>query len=125
MFGPNSRDSAVDVAISDMYARTNLPMTQFANCHSTVRYNLIRSLCMSSYGSPLRDYSSNHVTRFYTAWIKCVRRVLCLHALYNPHNIITQYLRDFTVDVQLHRRFLNLLISAFDSKNVCLCNTQQ
>ena len=123
IIGKDRLIKSIDNAIKELYVNTNLLLSQFSACNIDVKYRLFKSYCMSVYGSQLWDFSSHHCERFYTAWRKCVRRLIGVPN--TTHRCLLHLIcNDTNVDTQLHCRVLNFLLSCSKSKSshvqVCL-----
>lgn len=117
--GPDVGDDGIKISIGDFYRRVNVTFAQFSKVEPDVKYKLFKSLCMSLYGCQLWDYSSSHVQLFYTAWRKCIRRMWSLP--YRTHcSLLHLICQDTTIEVQLHKRFLNFFKSIIESSNTCM-----
>ena len=83
-------------------------MSHFNHCKFDVRYELFKTFAMPLYGSILWNYTSTGIKRFYTAWRKCVRRVLGVP--YTTHcNLLHYICADDDVVTQLSRRFVKFI----------------
>ena len=74
---------------------------------------------MSAYGSVLWDLSSKDCDLFYTAWRKCIRRILGVP--YNTHcDLLHLICDDHPIDLQLHLRFIKFFMAgrASESENI-------
>ena len=74
---------------------------------------------MSLYGSVLWDFESREVLQFYTEWRKAIRRLFNL-----PRRTHRRYLYlicyDPPIDVQLYKRFNQLIHTMQNSDNDCV-----
>ena len=117
LVGPSTDNDVMTTAISAFYRSVNMIISHFSHVCTQVKYKLFNSFCMSLYGSQLWNYSSGNIDRFYTAWRKSIRRLLCLP--YRTHNcLINSICEDIPVDLKLHSRFLNFFDSILSSKNL-------
>ena len=76
------------------------------------------------YGCLLWDLSCNHVEIFYTAWRKCMRRLLNLP--YRTHNVLINAIcPGIPAEGIIHNRFIKFMKDSLDSNNACvsLCAT--
>jgi hypothetical protein len=118
-FGPGLSDEHFQAVINDMYARTNVLMATFGKCQFDVRYKLFQSFCTAAYGSPLWDFSIRGAKKVYTAWRKCVRRVLGVPP--TTHCALLPVLcNDVSLDKQLHKIFLRFFDNGVNSSNDCV-----
>ena len=76
VIGESACKTMIGNAVNDLYIRTNILLSKFSHCQTSVRYTLFRTYCMSIYGSNIWNLSSPDCERFYVAWRKCVKRVL-------------------------------------------------
>ena len=114
--GQDMLTSAINDSINNLYKNTNILMSQFSSADAETKYKLFKSYCMSVYGSQLWDYSKNICNKFFTAWRKCIRRLLGLP--YNAHSDLLHLIcDDIPVHAQLHTRFVKFLKSCIHSKN--------
>ena len=68
-----------------------------------IKYLLMKTYCMSIYGSPLWELVSNCIDRFYVAWCKGIRRLLVLP--YNTHcELLNLICDDLPIDNQIDSR---------------------
>ncbi len=114
--GHNSDAVCIDRAISDLYAKTNMIMCHFSYCSYQIKYQLFRTFCMPLYGCTLWNFTGNNINRFYTAWRKCVRRIIGV-----PYNTHGRYLHEICEDdpiiVQLLSRFIKFVKTIVKSDN--------
>ena len=90
IIGPNIMNTLIKRSIDDLYnMKTNQWLWSFGFIKGNVKRTLFNSFCMAVYGSQLWDYSTNAPEAFYTAWMKCLRRIDGL-----PHTIILPVLWD-------------------------------
>ena len=73
--GTNQNTINITKAISDLVYRTNILMSRFRSCNSSVLSKLFRSYCTAFYGSSLWGLSDAALQRVTVAWRKCLRRV--------------------------------------------------
>ena len=115
--------SNVDKAINDLVYRTNILMSRFGHCTTSVRLSLFDAFCTSYYGSPLWKLSVQDIDPFCVTWRKCMRRILKLdcrmRSKYIPIVIDKPNIR-----TQLLCRFTNFWFKCFTSDNpiVHLCS---
>ena len=74
---------------------------------------------MPFYGSVLWDLSCTDINMFYTAWRKCIRRILNISSRTHCRYLNT-LCADFPVDMQLHTRFLKFFHMTLSSNNDCI-----
>ncbi len=92
-------------------------MSHFSYVHHDIRYMLFKTYCMSLYGCTLWDYDSREVQRFYTAWRKCIRRLMGLP--YTTHcNLLNIICQDLPVIDQLLKRCIQFISGVIKSANV-------
>lgn len=90
----------------------------FHNVDVNCKYHLFKNLCTSFYGSQLLDFSCRGVNQVYVAWRKTLRKLLKLSN--RTHSSLLPYIvDDFSIDVQLHCRFLKFFHGLINSSNVC------
>ena len=115
LIGPNTFKDVITNSINEIYRNVNILCAQFYTTDVDVKYRLFKSYCMAVYGSQLWDYSSKLCELFYTAWRKCIRRLIGVS--YKTHN---RYLHlicgDVPVNIQLLCRFANFANSCYNSK---------
>ena len=64
------------------------------------RYKLFKTFCVSVYVSQLWDFKSKQCDRFYTAWLKCIRKLIRMP--YQTHsNLLHLICNDLPVDTHL------------------------
>jgi len=115
IIGPNVLKLAIEDKVHELYKNTNLLMAQFSKSDIDVKYNLFKSYCMSVYGSHLWNFARKECKLFYTAWRKCIRRILGVPS--NTHcNLLHLICEDYPVELQIHMRFINFFISCKASK---------
>ena len=118
-FGPGLSDDHFKAAISDMNWRTNDMLATFGNCNYSIKYKLFKSFCTAVYGSQLWDFSDSKVECVFTAWRKCVRRVI--NVPYTTHCVLLPLLcDDIGFEAQIHKRFLSFFEKAVNSSNHCV-----
>jgi exonuclease III len=121
MFGVFDKSKAIDYAIRELYSRTNRIMSHFSHTDRFVKYKLFKSFCMPLYGSSLWDHTSPHIVTFYTAWRKCIRKLMGLP--YRTHcKLLAPICNDHDITTQLNIRLLKF-IKSLSSSNNTLCNT--
>ena len=114
--GQDNLRKSIERSITELYVNTNMLMTKFAKCSITIKYKLFKSYCMSVYGSQLWDFSSKLCDKLYTAWRKCIRRLLGLP--YNTHSRFLHIMcNDINVEQQLQMRCINFVMSCNKSKS--------
>ena len=117
LIGNNVENSEISNVISHFVGRVNGIIAYFSSAHSNVKYQLFKTFCMSLYGSPLWDFSGKNVSRFWTTWRKCLRRLLGLPP--RTHNVLLPLIvGDHCVETQLHARFVNFFSGALKSSNM-------
>jgi hypothetical protein len=119
IIGNNVTETYIKKVTDDFVKRVNVMLGNFKFIYHETKYELFKVFCMSLYGSLLWDYSSAHVNMFYTAWRKCVRRILGLP--YRTHNnLLPSICNDAPVDWQLHRRCITFVTQCLNSHNSCV-----
>ncbi len=114
--GVDSDTAAIDRSITELYSKTNMIMSHFSHCNVDVRYELFKTFCMPLYGCALWKYTGIDIKRFYTAWRKCVRRILGVP--YTTHcNLLSYICNDDDVVTQLSRRFVKFVQTVHKSGN--------
>ena len=114
--GKEALEKQVNMAINDMYFRTNILMSKFRKCHYNVKYKLFKSYCMSVYGSALWNFEKVKVVeKFLIAWRKCVRRLLDL-SYKTKRVLLPAIVNDIPPDVKLHKRFLKFFHACLKSE---------
>ena len=109
LIGQDRLSLSINSAISELYVNLNMLMSQFSNCDINVKYRLFKTYCMSLYGSQLWDYSNDtHCERFFTAWRKCIRRLLGLPNTTHKR-LLNLICNDVSVELQLYCRVLNFI----------------
>ena len=117
-FGPGLLDEHFKAAINaDMCNRTML--ATFRKCNYTVKYKLFKSFCTAMYGSSLWDLSDKKVECVYTAWRKCLRRLLDVPPTTHC-DLLPIICDDKSFDLQIHKRFLGFFEKAVSSTNSCV-----
>ena len=117
--GVNMIEKQIDKAIGEINWRTNMLMSQFKQAYTYTRYSLFNAYCMSLYGAPLWDLCSNSIERLYTAWRKCVRKVM--NVPYKTHSELLPLITcDVSIKTKIYRRSLKFLHSVVNSKCKCL-----
>ena len=103
--------------VNDFYVKDNMALIHFMHAHSHITYRLLKSYCMSLYGSQLWDFQSKVMEAFYVPWRKSVRRILGV--LPTTHRKYLHYIADDRdIKVQLHTRFMKFIQSAHQSPNL-------
>ena len=109
-------------AIDNLIINVNGILSLFSNAHTTVKYCLFQSYCMSMYGAVLWNFNSVGFKKVCTTWRKCIRHVFQLsnmtHSRYLP--LICKYV---PIKLNIYRRFNRFLYSIVNSDNsiVRLC----
>ncbi len=102
-----------------MIVHTNTMSSIFAKAEIDVKYKLFKCYSMSFYGSPLWDMSNKCISRVYTTWRKCLRKLLCLPS--RTHcDLLPLICNDLPVSLQLCIRFVKFITGALNSKNECV-----
>ena len=115
-FGANTVNSNVDICIQDFYCRVNMIKSHFKYASLNLKYMLFKTYCMPLYGSQLWDFSSEYVSKFYTAWRKAIRFLLDLP--YTTHcDLLHHICCDNRIDIQLYMRFVKFAKSFCFSQN--------
>lgn len=110
---------AVNRSVGDLYGRTNLLLSQFGLCSALLRYKLFETYCTSVYGAELQNYYDGSTEKLYTAWRKCVRRVVGL----SPRTrcgLLPYIVHGTPIELRLHRRFLNFIYHSCNNNNAIL-----
>jgi hypothetical protein len=116
LLGKNVMQRRIQMAVSDLYKRTNVLMSQFYHAGYNVKYHLFKSHCMSLYGYHLWDLSKPFMENLYTAWRKCIRMLLKLP--YRTHNtLIPVIIDDLCIQAQIAKRFVRYFHTIFHSGN--------
>ena len=114
--GRDSNKTSIDDAINDLYCKTNMIMSHFSYVDFDVKYKLFKSFCMPLYGCVLWNYFSRDIQRFYTAWRKCIRRIIGVP--YKTHcNLLHLIVEDLDISTQLLNRCSKFIKSIIDSNN--------
>ena len=107
---------SINNAVTELYSKTNMIMSHFWHSDAVVRYELFKTYCMPLYGCTLWNLTSSHMDRFYTAWRKCVRRVLGVP--YTTHcNLLHHICQDTDITTQLFTRFVKFVKLTMRSQN--------
>lgn len=114
--GPNADRIRIEMGVNDLYRRTNTILAQFKHVAAEVKYFLFKSFCMSLYGSPMWDLSKPQVQSIFTAWRKCVRRVMGIPTR-THNNLIPFIINDIDIQTTLEKRAINFLRTSFKSEN--------
>jgi hypothetical protein len=114
--GPGVESNGIREIISDFYRRVNITLARFSKVKPNIKYELLKSYCMCLYGCQLWDYSSPDIELFFTAWRKCIRRVWSLPQRTRCH-LLHLICQDKSVEMQLHKRFLNFFSKIILSHN--------
>jgi hypothetical protein len=119
LIGEMTEKDQITQSISDFTRRVNCTIAHFGKAYSNVKYALFKTFCMSLFGCPLWNLGGKHVSRFFTAWRKCLRRLLYLPA--RTHcALLPLIVNDHSVEAQLHGRFGNFLYTVLNSSNKCV-----
>ena len=114
--GQNRKIMSINNAVTELYSKTNMIMSHFSHSDAVVRYELFKTYCMPLYGCTLWNLTSSHMDRFYTAWRKCVRRVLGVP--YTTHcNLLHHICQDTDITTQLFTRFVKFVKLTMRSQN--------
>jgi hypothetical protein len=122
VIGPNTDTIMIDEGKNILYKRTNMILSHFKHVSHDIKYELFKTYCMPLYGSQLWNYGSRHIDSFYTAWRKCIRRLLGLP--YNTHcNLLPHVCDDSPIHIQMLKRVVNFIkgISSSNNKITNLC----
>ena len=115
IIGSQALDKTIDANIRELYQNVNVLLSQFPKVNLNTKYKLFKTFCMSVYGSQLWDFESKACEKFYTAWRKCVRRLLNLP--YKTHcSLLHLICDDLSVNVQLYIRCINFVKTCVNSK---------
>lgn len=115
-FGESSFESEIDTTVNKMYFNMNYLLSQFSAADIDVKYRLFKSYCMSAYGCQLWDFSSRLCEKFYTAWRKCIRKLLTVSNRCHS-NLLPLLCLDMSIEHQLHVRFVKFVNSCYESSN--------
>ena len=114
--GKDPQKLCIDKAVNNFICNFNFIMSSFSMCSYEIKYSLMKSFCMSLYGSVLWDFDNDYVNRFFVTWRKSVRKLLNLP--YQTHSRYLNHLvNDLNIETQLHKRFLNFLDKLNNSSN--------
>lgn len=115
-FGMNAFETEITQAVSNLYMNVNNMLSKFSKANIDVKYQLFKSFCMSVFGSQLWDFESKECEKFFTAWRKCIRRLLNV-----PNQCHSKLLPllclDTSIQSQLHTRFIKFVNSCRHSEN--------
>ena len=115
-FGPNADRVRVDKSINDLYRKTNLLMGQFGHASTRVKYHLFKRFCMPMYGYQMWNISTSYMEKFYTAWRKCIRRLLGIPNR-THNNLVHLLVGEFNINTQIEQRISNFYISLCINSN--------
>lgn len=119
VIGEEAECKGIEQTKQDFNNRVNCLNAQFGSVQCDVKYKLFKAFCMALYGCPLWDLSGKHISSFYTAWRKAIRKIMALPN--TTHNILLAPIcNDVPVEGQLHSRFLKFLFKALNSCNECV-----
>ena len=91
-------------------------MHDFCYVNFEIKYLLMKTYCMSLFGSPLWELDGKNISSFYVAWRKGVRKLLSLP--YNTHCALLNLIcHDTTIDNQLDGRVVKFLACCKISNN--------
>ena len=115
--GENAQENQVEMSIRELYSSANLLIAQFHSANTDVKYRLLKTFCMSLYGSPIWNFENMKlIQRFLIAWRKCLKRLLDISM--RTH---TAYLycivNDNPVENQLHKRFIKFFRGCTDGNS--------
>ena len=114
--GSDAQRARIEASVYDMYRRTNILLAQFHHASIDVKYSLFKSYCMSLYGCTMWDLSKRRVQDIYTAWRKCVRRVMGISA--RTHNaLLPHIINDVDIQSIVERRIVRFLQGISKSSN--------
>jgi len=118
VIGERNADLRITKAINELYISCNNIASEFSCVDIKTRYFLFKTYCHTFYGSQLFDYSRDSIEALFTAWRKCVRKVLGL-----PHRthcaLIPGIINDSNISTQLHKRVSRFVMSCSKSTNLC------
>ena len=109
-------------AIDNLITNVNGILSLFSNAHTTVKYCLFKSYCMSLYGAVLWNFNSVGFKKVCTTWRKCIRRIFHIsnmtHSRYLP-----LICKDVPIKLNMYQRFNKFLNNVVNSDNsiVRLC----
>ena len=107
--GENAQENHIEMSIRELYSNTNMLITQFGNVDTSVKYSLMKTFCMSLYGSSLWNYENIKIMqRFLIAWRKCLKRLLDI-SVKTHSKYLYAVVNDIPVEIQLHRRFVKFI----------------
>ena len=111
--GSKQSEKRVISATADFNNKTNVLLSTFRNVNSKVKLDIFKAISMSLYGSPLWNFSSLYIDRFYVSWRKAIGRIFILP--YRTHCKLLPRLYSITqvlpIDMQLHIRTVKFLKS--------------
>ena len=122
IIGVSSHKRNIEANIWQFYAKLNVLMRDFCYVNFEIKYLLMKTYCMSLFGSPLWELDGKNISSFYVAWRKGVQKLLSLP--YNTHCVLLNLIcHDTTIDNQLDRRVVKFLACCKISNNtlVKLC----
>ncbi len=98
-------------------------MSKFSFCKSDTRSYMFQTYCTSYYGCPLWKLDSNAVSKFYTTWRKCIRKVWNVSRMTHC-NILKHLYGGPCIEAQILSRYLMFYITTLESKNpyVSMCS---
>ena len=76
--GRESNSANVSKAINKLVYGTNILMSRYGYCDTSILLSLFQTYCTSYYGCALWDLSKKGISGFAVAWRKCIKRVLKL-----------------------------------------------
>jgi len=117
--GHNVCEQKIQKSINDIIITTNTLSSIFPKANIDVKYKLFKCYAMSLYGCQLWDFSHKGMTKVYTTWRKCIRKLFKLP--YKTHSYLIPVLcKDLPLSIQLHKRFTKFIYKALNGTNECL-----
>ena len=120
--GQNAESFLYRDAIDNLIINVNGILSLFSNAHTTVKYSLFQSYCMSMYGAVLWNFNSVGFKKVCTTRRKCIRRVFQLYNMTHSR-YLSLICKDVPIKLNIYRRFNRFLHSVVNSDNsiVRLC----
>ena len=117
--GHNVCEQKLQNNINDMIITTNTLSSLFPKADINVKYKLFKCYAMSLYGCQVWDFSHKGMSRVYTTWRKCIRKLFKLP--YRTHSELLPVLcKDLPMSIQLYKRFIKFIHNALNGTNDCL-----
>jgi len=103
-------------AINEFIVKVNMVKSHFKLLPPNIMYKLFKTYCMPLYGCPLWDYSNKIMCKFYVAWRKAIRSILCLPRRTHCY-LLNEICHDMSINDQLNSRFIRFFNSLISSTN--------